>query len=172
MRISIIGGVGSGKTTLAKQISQSLTIPHIELDYLYWESNWVRVPKEIFRERVADSLTEESWVVDGQYSKVRDIIWSRADTVVWLDYSLVTVMSRITKRSLNRIITKQEVCNGNYETWRKLFSNKSIILHSFKSYHKRRKKYPILFKKPENSHLNIVHLQSPKATQDWLLNLT
>ncbi len=80
-------------------------------------------------------------------------------------------MSRITKRSLNRIITKQEVCNGNYETWRKLFSNKSIILHSFKSYHKRRKKYPILFKKPENSHLNIVRLRSPKATQDWLLNL-
>lgn len=171
MRISVIGSVGCGKTTLAKQISQILTIPHVELDYLRWEANWVRAPREVFRERVADSLTGEKWVVDGQYGRVRDIIWTRADTVVWLDYNFFTVMSRITKRSITRIVTKQEVCNGNYETWGKLFSRKSIILHSLQSYHKRRRKYPVLFKQPEYSHLNIVHLRSPKATEDWLLSL-
>ena len=172
MRISVIGSIASGKTTLARQISQHLAIPHIELDYLRWEANWVRAPKEVFRQRVADSLVGENWVVDGQYGKVRDITWVRADTLVWLDYDFLTVMSRITKRSLTRIITKQEVCNGNYETWGKLFSRKSIILHFLKSYHKRRKKYPILFKQPQHAHLNIVHLRSPKVTKDWLLNLS
>ena len=169
MRISVIGSVGSGKTTLARRVSQRLAIPHVELDYLRWEANWVRAPKEIFRERVADSLTGENWVVDGHYGKVRDVIWGRADTLVWLDYSLLTVMSRITKRSLTRIITQQEVCNGNYETWGKLFSRKSVILHSLQSYHKRRRKYPVLFNQPEYAHLNIIHLRTPKAAEDWLL---
>ena len=171
MRICVIGSVGSGKTTLARQVSQRLAIPHVELDYLRWEANWVRAPREVFRERVADSLTGENWVVDGHYSKVRDIIWGRADTLVWLDYSLLRVMSRITKRSLTRIVSKQEVCNGNYETWGKLFSRKSVILHSLQSYHKRRRKYPVLLKQPEYAHLNIVHLRSPKAAEDWLLSL-
>ena len=171
MRISVIGTSGSGKTTLARKISQRLAIPHIELDYLHWEPNWVEVSDEIFRQRVTDALKNESWVVDGNYSKVRDTIWIQADTLVWLDYSFFTVMSRVTKRAMIRIITKQEVCNGNYETWGNLFSRESIILWSLQTYHRRRREYPVLFKQPEYSHLNIVHLRTAKATEDWLLSL-
>lgn len=171
MRISVIGTSGSGKTTLARNISQRLAIPHIELDYLHWEPNWVEVSDEIFHQRVTDALKGESWVVDGNYSKVRDTIWSRADTLVWLDYSFFTVMSRVSKRAINRVVTQQEVCNGNYETWGKLFSSESIILWSLQTYHRRRREYPVLFQQPEYSHLNIVHLRTPKATEDWLLSL-
>ncbi|MEM7554428.1 MAG: adenylate kinase [Cyanobacteria bacterium P01_A01_bin.84] len=169
-RICVIGTSGSGKTTLACQVSQKLMIPHIELDYLYWEPNWVEVSREIFRQRVAESIKNQAWVIDGNYSKVRDIIWSRADTVVWLDYSFPLVMSRIIKRTLNRVITKKEVCNGNYETWEKLFSSDSIILWSLKTYQRRRTEYPILFNQPQYSHLNIVQLPSPSAAQNWLSN--
>ena len=170
MRISVIGTSGSGKTTLAREISQRLAIPHIELDYLYWEPNWVEVSEKIFCQRVTDALTSENWVVDGNYSKVRDRIWSQADTLVWLDYDFLTVMSRVTKRAFSRIITKQEVCNGNYETWGKLFSRESIILWSLQTYHRRRREYPVLFQQPEYAHLNIIHLRSPRAARDWLLS--
>src|SRR5215210_7176988 len=80
-RISVVGTTGSGKTTLARQLSQRLVIPHVELDALYWEPNWVGAADPVFRERVEGALRGEAWVVDGNYSRVRDIIWSRAEAV-------------------------------------------------------------------------------------------
>ena len=167
-RISIIGTSGSGKTTLAKQISQHLAIPHIELDYLYWEPNWIEASKNVFQQRVEKSLTGDSWIVDGNYSKVRNYVWSQADTVVWLDYSLSVLMNQILRRTYKRVTTQQEVCNGNRETWKTTFSHESIILWVLRTYKRRRKEYPALFQQPEYNHLQIVHLRSPQATQDWL----
>lgn len=167
-RICVIGTSGAGKTTLAHQVSQKLMIPHFELDCLYWEPNWVTVPADVFRRRVEECLVGNSWIVDGNYSKVRDIVWGNADTLVWLDYSFPLVMSRVLRRTFHRIVTKQQVCNGNYETWEKAFSRKSIILWALQTYRKRKQEYPILINKPEYSHLNIVRLSSPQAARDWL----
>ncbi|MBD2208479.1 adenylate kinase [Nostoc linckia FACHB-104] len=167
-RISIVGTTGSGKTTLAKQISLRRNLPHIELDYLHWEPNWVEVPNQIMRERVSQALSGNSWVVDGNYSIVRDIVWGKADTVVWLDYSWSVVMSRILRRTMSRVITQQEVCNGNRETWQTTFSRDSIILWALKNYYPLRREYPQLFTKSEYAHLRIVHLRSPADTENWL----
>jgi adenylate kinase family enzyme len=170
-RICVIGTSGAGKTILARQVAQKLNIPHFELDSLFWEPNWVIAPMDVFRRRVEESLMGNSWIVDGNYSKVRDIVWGKADTLVWLDYSFPVVMSRIIWRSFHRIVTKQQVCNGNYETWQKLFSKESIILWSLQTYRRRKKEYPILIKQPEYSHLHIVRLTSPQAALYWLSTL-
>ncbi|NEU74655.1 adenylate kinase [Hassallia byssoidea VB512170] len=167
-RISVVGTSGSGKTTLAKQISQRLTIPHIELDYLHWQPNWVEVPNDVMREKVSQALSGNAWVVDGNYSMVRDIVWGKADTVVWLDYSLSVVISRVVLRTFQRVVKQQEVCNGNRETWKTTFSRESIILWALQTYHKNRRQYALLLKKPEYAHLNIVHLRSPASAQNWL----
>lgn len=170
-RISVIGTTGSGKTTLAQQISQNFNIPHIELDYLHWEPNWVEIPDEVMREKVKTALAGNTWVVDGNYSIVRDIVWSKADTVVWLDYSLPVIMTRLLRRVFVRSITQQEVCNGNRETLQKAFLSKdSILLWALKTYKKRCKDYSLLFQKPEYTHINFVRLTSPKAAQAWLLS--
>ena len=171
-RISVVGTSGSGKTTLARQLSQLLAIPHVELDALHWEPNWTEVPTAIFQDRVAKALSCNTWVVDGNYSPVRDIVWGRADTVVWLDYSLPVIMGRLLWRTLRRSITQEEVCNGNQETLQKaLFSHDSILLWALQTYQERRREYPILFKQPEYAHLTLVHLCSPQAARDWLSRL-
>ncbi|BBD58832.1 topology modulation protein [Nostoc sp. HK-01] len=171
-RISVVGTSGSGKTTLARQISQRLAIPHIELDYLHWEPNWVEVPNDVMRDRVSQSLAGDRWVVDGNYSIVRDIVWPRADTVVWLDYSWPVVMRRILWRTLSRVVTQQEVCNGNYETWQKSFlSRDSILLWAIQTYGKNRQKYQALLQESDCTHLNFIRLTSPAVTKDWLLSL-
>lgn len=169
-RISIIGTSGSGKTTLARQIAQITAIPHIELDNLRWERDWKLVSQDIWCDRISQALSGESWVADGNCSQIHNIIWSRADTVIWLDYSLTVILQRLLWRTLRRVITQEAVCNGNYETLKNTFSRDSIILWAIQTYRRRQQEYPILLSKPEYSHVKVIHLQSPHATQNWLSN--
>ena len=100
----------------------------------------------------------------------RAVVWGKADTVVWLDYSWLVVMSRILRLTLSRVITQQEVCNSNRETWQTTFSRDSVILWALNTYHRNRRQYPQLFTQPEYAHLKIVHLRSPFDAQNWIYN--
>jgi adenylate kinase family enzyme len=167
-----VGTSGSGKTTTAGQVARRLNIPHIELDALHWEPNWTEAPIEVFRARVTQALNSEAWVVDGNYSKVRDIVWGRADTVVWLDYALAVIMWQLLHRTVRRSVTQEELWSGNRESLSKaLFSRESILLWALQTYKRRRREYPALLGKPENAHLAVVHLRSPRETRQWLTNL-
>ena len=171
-RISIVGTSGSGKTTLARQVAQQLQIPHIELDELHWEPNWTEASDQVFRDRIAAALKGDRWVVDGNYSKVRPIIWNKADTVVFLDYPFWVVMSQLLQRTLKRSLSQEELWSGNRESLRKSFlSQDSILLWMLRTYAKNRKKYPALLNQPEYLHLSVVHLRSRKDTNAWLVNL-
>jgi adenylate kinase family enzyme len=168
-RISVVGTCGSGKTTTASQIAQRLGIDHVELDALHWEPNWTEAPLEVFRERVTRALRGETWVVDGNYGKVRDIVWGRADTVVWLDHALAVILWQLVRRTIRRSLTQEELWSGNRETLRKaLFSRESILLFALKTYRLRKRQYPALLSRPEHAHLKLVHLRSPRETREWL----
>ncbi|MBD2099541.1 shikimate kinase [Leptolyngbya sp. FACHB-261] len=171
-RISIVGTTGSGKTTLARQLSQTLGLPHVELDALHWDPNWTPAPIDQFRQRATQALSGDSWVVDGNYSTVRDLVWSRADTLVWLDYSLPVILRRLTQRTLQRVLLQKELWNGNRERWQvQFFSRDSIFLWALGTYRKGRHEYPVLLSKPEYAHLKVVHLGSPRMTEEWLASL-
>jgi adenylate kinase family enzyme len=168
-RIAVVGTSGSGKTTLAHRLAQQLGIPHVELDALYWDPNWTPAPPDLFRERAAEALSGQTWTADGNYSTVRDIVWKRADTVVWLDYSLPVIMGRVTWRTLRRSIGREELWNENRERLQEaLLSRDSIVWWALRTYHRRKKEFPNLFSLPEYAHLNVVHLRSPQAAREWL----
>jgi adenylate kinase family enzyme len=168
-RIVVIGTSGSGKTTAAAAVAQRLGVPHVELDALHWESNWTPAPVDVLRERVRQALSGDAWTVDGNYGKVRDLVWTRADTVVWLDYSLPVIMSRLLRRTVRRVVTREELWGGNRESWRQTFmSRESILLWALQSYKRRRRQYPELLARPEYAHLAVVHLRTPGATRRWL----
>lgn len=167
-RVVIIGSSGSGKTTLAREIACKLTLPHIELDALHWEANWTEATLDQFKARVENSLQADGWVVDGNYRKVRDLIWRKADTLIWLDYSFPVVFGRVVRRTFWRAISQQELWNGNRETWQIVFSRDSMILWVLRNYWQRRREYPQLFQQPEYAHLQIMRFSSPKATRQWL----
>lgn len=171
-RISVVGTSGSGKTTTASLIAERLGIPHVELDALHWEPNWTEAPLDIFRERVTQALSGETWTVDGNYGKVRDIVWSRADTIVWLDYALPVILWQLIRRTLRRSLTQEELWSGNRETLSKaLFSRESILLWALKTYRRRKKEYPALLGRSEHAHLALVRLRSPQETREWLSTL-
>lgn len=134
-RIAVIGTTGSGKTTLAHLISERLGIPHVELDALNWEPGWTEAPIAAFRERVAGALSGEAWVVDGNYSKVRDIVWSRAEALVWLDYPLPLILWRLVGRTFRRVAAQEELWGGNQESLRTaLLSRDSLLIWALKSH--------------------------------------
>lgn len=118
------------------------------------------------------ALSGDRWVVDGNYSAVRDIVWARADTVVFLDYPFGLVLRRLLRRTWRRSLHREELWNGNRETFRKsFFSRGSILIWLLRTYWKKRRQYPVLFQQPEYAHLVIVHLRSPQLAEQWLLNL-
>jgi adenylate kinase family enzyme len=168
-RIVVIGSTCSGKTTLAALLAQRLSVSHVELDALHWQPNWTETPLDTFREYVADALSAPEWVVDGNYHKVRDIVWIRADTIIWLDYALPVILARLFKRTLRRIFTREELWNGNRETLRGvLLSRDSLLLWALKTYRRRRRETPIWLARPEYQHLTLIHLTSPRAADRWL----
>ncbi len=171
-RIAVVGTTGSGKTTLAGQVAARLGIPHVELDALHWEPNWQEAPWDVFGQRVVEALTGASWVVDGNYTRVRPLIWQRADMVIWLDYSLPLVLWRLWWRTLRRTLTGVELWNGNRERfWVQFGTRDSLFLWALRTYWRRRRKYPALFQQPEYTHLTVFRLGSPRAAQRWLEQL-
>jgi len=170
-RIAVVGTTGSGKTTLATQISERLKIPHVELDALHWEPNWTEAPLCIFRVRVECALTGSAWVIDGNYGAARDIIWSRADTIIWVDYALSLILWRLAWRTLRRIATREELWNGNREHWDALFGRDSLIAWARNTHPKHRRDYPILLRRVEYAHLSVIHLCSPRETDRWLARI-
>ncbi len=161
-RIAIIGTTGSGKTTLAKQLSQYLNIQHIELDALHFTSQWQEVPDDLFRQRVQHATNQNQWITDGNYSILRDIIWQKADCIIWLNYSFTINFSRLVKRTLGRVIGRQELWHGNKESLKTTLSKDSIILWFFKTYRRNRTNYPQLFAHERHKHLQVLTITHPK----------
>ncbi len=168
-RIVIVGSTGSGKTTLATAIGQHRAIPHVELDGLHWEANWTEAPDAVFRARVAEVLMGDRWVVDGNYSQVRDLVWPRADTIIWLDYPFHIVFARLWRRTMRRIYTRETLWHDNRERfWVQFFHRDSIFLWLLRSYRRRKREMPQMLARPENAHLAVIHLRTPRETARWL----
>ena len=134
-RILIYGVTGSGKTTAADLIGEGLGLPshHVD-DEIGWLPDWVERPAHDQRRLAAEMAAGEVWVIDSAYGKWRDVVTAQAQYVVALDYPRWVSMTRLVRRGLCRVIAKEPVCNGNYESWGRLLGKDSIILWHFRSF--------------------------------------
>jgi len=115
-RVSVVGTSGAGKSTLAAGLARALDADFLELDSVFHQPGWVPLAREEFSRRVAAAVAGERWVIDGNYtSQVKDLVWARADTVVWLDLPRRTVMRRIIWRSLWRAAKRADQGNSHLE---------------------------------------------------------
>ena len=144
-RINVVGTTGAGKTTVARRLSEVLCIPHVEIDALFWGPNWTRTSACILAQRVAEATSPDRWVLDGNYSVVRDLIWPKATAIVWF------------------------LWNGNRERFLAHFmSRDSLFLWALRSHRRRRKQLGALLQQPEYAHLEVIHFRSSKQTNRWL----
>ncbi|MHB1355014.1 MAG: AAA family ATPase [Anaerolineae bacterium] len=172
LRVSVVGTSGCGKTTFARRLAQIIGCEHVELDAIHWQPNWQVPTIEAFHDQVAQAAARERWVIDGNYSHARDLVWDRATHVIWLNYPFLMVFTRLFYRTISRIITQEELFPGCRESLKMtLFSRKSILWWMISTYGKKRKRYRALFQQQARPHLTMIELRNQRQADRWLLAL-
>ena len=170
-RIVVVGRTGSGKTTFARELAAALRVPHVELDSLYFGPEFSTAPLAVLRERTSAAIAGERWVTDGNKRAVRDLVWPRADTIVWLDYSLGVSLWRLGKRARRRtseLRAEASKTGQRARLPRQLLAAAKGVLTALRSHAGQRREYSRLFTEPANAHLAVVRLRSPRAAREWL----
>jgi adenylate kinase family enzyme len=169
-RISVVGISGSGKTTVAARLAANLAVPHLELDGVFHQPGWQPLPLADFRAEVADFTAGDGWVIDGNYRGVQDLVWARADTVVWLDPPRWRVMGQLARRTLGRMARRTELWNGNRESWVNLLRadpEKSILLWAWTKHRVTRERYRRAQADPAHAYLRFVRLATPAQVAEF-----
>ena len=169
-KIIVIGTSASGKSTLAKQISQKCKIPYVQLDQLFWGPNWSESSDEDFFRKIIEHTKEPEWVVDGNYARTSHLTWPNADTIIWIDLPFWLTLYQSFKRGIYRGLSKNELWpgTGNRESLKRFFSKDSVFLWMLKTYYPNRTKYLRIMREPKFSHLQFIHLKSRKEIKEFL----
>ena len=84
-KILVIGSPGSGKSYFSKELSRITNIPVYHLDLFYWNENWVSTPKDIFDLKQKEIMSNDSWIIDGNYQRTLQMRLEQAELVFFLD---------------------------------------------------------------------------------------
>ena len=168
-RVAVVGSSCSGKTTLARTLSTLLDAPHLELDALHWKADWKPRSAPEFYHLVEQAVSADRWIADGNYGSVRDLVWSRATAVVWLNYPFGLVFPRALSRTLRRAVNREELYSGNRESLGKVFfSRDSILLWVITSFRRRRKEYAELRASGRFPEIHFWELRRPSEGSAFL----
>ncbi|WP_342542450.1 topology modulation protein [Paenisporosarcina sp. FSL H8-0542] len=113
-KIMVIGiSAGAGKSTFARRLGEAWNLPVFHLDTLFWKPNWVEASLEEFSKAQQEIVTQDQWIVEGNYSNTFDIRAAHADTIIYLELPLHVCLYRVVKRSLMNLgKTRQDLGEG------------------------------------------------------------
>jgi adenylate kinase family enzyme len=102
--VVILGRGAAGKSTLARRLGATTGLPVIEVDKAFWRSGLSATPREqwvVMQERL---VAADRWIMDGDLGPFDavEVRLRAADTVIFLDFSLVRCAWRAIRRSRER----------------------------------------------------------------------
>ena len=84
-KIIVIGCPGSGKSTFARSLAEKLGISLYHLDAIWHRPDKTHITREEFDTRLAEIMTTDTWIIDGNYSRTVERRISACDTVFLFD---------------------------------------------------------------------------------------
>jgi adenylate kinase family enzyme len=165
-KIVVIGATGSGKSTFAEQVAARLGLPYIPTDPLFWAENWRRVPLAEVHSRIALITVQPQWVIDGNFDDAREVVWARADTLIWLDYPHRVTWSRLVRRNLGLFLSRTPTWSGNRMTLKMALSG---FRHGLRGYRAKRQGYPGALQPYKNAR--VLRFRRPRDAASWLARL-
>lgn len=175
-RVSVVGSSGSGKTTVARRLAETLGVPYVELDALHWGVNWCAATDAELSGRVRAATAGAAWVVDGNYwSKVGPEVWTRADTVVWVNPPRWRAVWQSVTRTVHRAATREELWAGNRESWRGLWfwrGEDSILWWAWTTYARSQERYAQAMTDPQWSHITFHRLRTRREIDQFVAQAT
>ncbi len=97
-KVVIVGCGGAGKSTLARQLGHVLGLPVIHLDAKFWQPGWRMISKANEQAILQNIISQDAWIIDGNYQSTIPIRFAAADTIIFLDFSPLLCLWRILKR--------------------------------------------------------------------------
>lgn len=87
----IFGNSGAGKSTLAKKLKAKYSLEHLDLDTLAWLDTNPPTRKPIIDSQKEIDLflaKSDSWVIEGGYSDLLELVTEQASNIVFLNPSM------------------------------------------------------------------------------------
>lgn len=126
----MIGCSGSGKSTLAAAIAARLGLPYLATDPVFWTADWRPAAPAATRAWLATATAAPAWVTDGNFDGDRDLLWARAELIVWLDLPLWRVAGQGARRNFGWWLAGARVWGGQRMTLAKAGAGLRHILRS------------------------------------------
>lgn len=97
----VIGSPGAGKSTFSQRLAECTGLPLTHLDDVYWRPGWVRPPRGEWALALEKLISEEAWILDGNYTSTLERRAVRADTAIVLAYPRWLCSTRAVRRALS-----------------------------------------------------------------------
>ena len=169
-RIYVTGVSASGKSHLASRISHALRLPYVELDALYWKTNWIGTSNLEMSDNLRPELSKDKWVIDGRQDLSHDgLIVPHAQIVIWVDLPLHLITYQLLKRTLERASKRRSLWAGNVEDpWLAIIN---WIRFTFFPYYGLRQKYIAQYRDSPDLKLALVRLRNRKEIRAFVSRL-
>lgn len=100
-KIVIVGVSASGKSTFARKLAEKLKLPLFLMDSIMWNPGWQYIGDTETVKKLEEIGAGDKWIIEGYISKeARTFIFTRADTIIYLDYPPIVAVIRYFKRWL------------------------------------------------------------------------
>jgi adenylate kinase family enzyme len=166
-KILIIGGIGSGKTTLANKLSKILKIKSYELDNIAYKRRDIHEKNKpsVRDKKVKSILKRKKWIVEGFYSRLWTYpFYRKADIVIILNMKTSISKQRLIRRFLKRKFSPKKQKDVN-QSFKRMISLVKYIDEYPRKYFQMQKETAKEFNK------NVIILKNKKGVNNFIKTL-